>query len=154
MAKVALSPTLDGDDHAERPEGVRTQWMPVTPDWATKQLDAYEKFCDTHPSERKNRPVHQAQVTRYAEDMKAGKCGLARASVMGAVARAWYTQDKDKLQRFVDVLAHGITQHDDEHVIITLRNWLMTYRNAGSSAARESYGKTSRALLAYLNGER
>ena len=54
------------DEDVERPEGVRTQWMSVTPDYATRVLDEYEKFCDEHPDEKMNRPVNQMTVGKYA----------------------------------------------------------------------------------------
>jgi len=271
MAKVSLFPSVSIED-VERPEGVRTTWMAVTPEWATKQLDAYEAFCDAHQDERQNRPIHQSQVTVYASDMKAGMwgrhhqgiafdkagilmdgqhrlwaviesgvtvmmpvtwgldreaqltidsglkrstadvaaiagfegvrpmhvgvvkalargvagtkpcftriqelellrehwsaiefaiglfpkskiLGISRAPVMAAIARAWYSQDRDTLTRFVLVLTTGISKGQDEYVIITLRNWLMTNRSAGGAASLEVYGKTTRALQAYIKGE-
>jgi hypothetical protein len=259
----------------ERPDNVRTTWQEVNPEYATKVLDAYEKFCDEHPDERMNRPVHQSQVNKYAADMKAGRwgrhhqgiafdkngvlmdgqhrlwaviesastvmmpvtygldreaqltidsglvrsttdvaaiagfdgvkpihvgvvravvrgtsptkttytrmeelemlrehwkaidfvvsnfpkqkmAGLSRAPVMGAIARAYYTQDHAKLQRFIEVIISGITQDPTEHVIIVLRNWLLsaTKKAGGSLNSLEAYGKTARALQAYIRGEK
>jgi hypothetical protein len=262
------------NEEIERPEGVRTQWLSVTPEYATRALDAYEKFCDEHPEERLNRPVHQSQVNKYAADMKAGRwgrnhqglafdrngilmdgqhrlwavaesgvtvmmpvtygldreaqltidsglkrttadmaaiagfqgisnlhvgvvkaiarststspvklttlqelqllrdhqkalefvfelfprtrmAGITRAPVLAVVARAFYTQPPEKLKRFAEVLVSGLTQAEEEHVIIKLRNWLLTDRHgSGSNAAMETYGKTMRALHAYLRGEK
>lgn len=275
MTNIAKIELFRNNEDVERPEGVRTQWQSVTPDYALRVLDEYEKFCDQHPNERMNRPVHQRQVDKYAADMLAGRwgrhhqgialdkngilidgqhrlwavisskmtvmmpvthglnreaqltidsglqrttadvaaiagfdqvkqthigvlrsmirgcapsrpvmtrmqelellrdhwkavdtvlgwfpskkfAGLSRMPVMGAVARAFYTQDHARLQRFAEVLVSGITQDASEHVIITLRNWLLTAtkRAGGGLNSLEAYGKTSRALQAYLRGER
>lgn len=272
MAKVQLFQSHLNED-VERPEGVRTVWQSVTPHWAEKQLDVYEKFCDENPTERKNRPVHQSQVNKYVQDMRAGMWGrnhqgiafdrdgilmdgqhrlwavvesgitvmmpvtwgldreaqltidsglkrttadvaaiagfidvtplhvgivkamvrgvaatkpsytrlqeiallrehedaitytlnlfpkkkiqgISRAPVLAAIARAYYTQDDAKVQRFAEVLKTGITSDEKEHVIITLRNWLMTTKSDGGTSALEAHGKTSRALQAYIRGEK
>ena len=76
MAKQSSNVVLfEHRDDVERPEGVRTVWMAVTPEYAQKQLDLYEQFCDKHPTERKNRPVHQSVVERYSKDMRNGQWG-------------------------------------------------------------------------------
>lgn len=258
----------------ERPESVRTVWTEISPEYATRVLNEYEKFCDDHPDERMNRPVHQSQVNKYAADMKAGRwgrnhqgvafdkngilidgqhrlwaviesgvtvmmtityglereaqltidsglvrsttdvaaiagfegvkpihvgvvrslvrgtmpskalytrmeememlkehwkaidfvvtafpkqkmAGLSRAPVMGAIARAWYTQDHDKLHRFIDIIVSGIVDDPSEHVVIVLRNWLLSSsRMSGALNSLEAYGKTTRALQAYLRAEK
>ena len=270
MAKVQLFQSHLNED-IERPEGVRTIWQSVTPHWAEKQLSAYETFCDGHPTERKNRPVHQSQVNKYVQDMKAGMwgrnhqgiafdqdgilmdgqhrlwavvesgvtvmmpvtwglnreaqltidsglkrttadvaaiagfenatplhiavvkamvrgvaatktnytriqelellreywdsieyslglfpkkkiLGISRAPMFAVISRAFYTQEDSKLRQFADVLKTGITSGDEkEHVIITLRNWLMTTTEKDPV---EAYGKVSRALQAFIRGEK
>jgi hypothetical protein len=271
MAKIELFEHHNED--VTRPEGVRTTWMSITPEYATKVITDYEKFCDEHPSERKNRPVHQSQVNTYMADMKAGRWGrnhqgiafdkngilmdgqhriwaviesgvtimipvtwgldreaqitidsglkrstadvaaivgfegvtaihvgiakaivrgvgltkpsntriqelemlrdhwkaieftlscfpkskvraITRAPVMAVIARAYYTQDAEKLRKFTGVLVSGITSDDKDHIIITLRNWLMTTKGAGGQMTTEVYGKTTRALEAFLKGEK
>ena len=277
MANVTRIELFRNDEDVERPEGVRTQWVSVTPDYATRVLGEYEKFCDEHPDERMNRPVNQATVNRYAEDMRhmrwgrnhqgiafdkrgvlmdgqhrlwavvesgmtvmmpvthgldreaqltidvgfrrssaavaaiagfqgvrelhiatvramlrgvaptrpmstamqdleqlrehwkavtfaiglfpaAKISGITRAPVMAAVARASYSQDADKLRRFADVLATGLTSSEDEHVVITLRNWLTgatSGKTSGHDASSvETYAKTVRALQAFLKNEK
>lgn len=273
MAKIQLFEHHKNDE-IERPEGVRTTWMSITPEYATRIMSEYEKFCDDHPEERKNRPVHQSQVNVYVADMKAGRwgrnhqgmafdragvlmdgqhrlwaviesgvtvmmpvtwgldreaqltidsglkrstadvaaiagfegvkqlhvgiakaivrgvaatkpsstrmqelemlrdhwhavefvlsafpkskvLGISRAPVMAAIARAFYTEDEARLRRFSTVLTSGITSGDErEHIIITLRNWLMTTKANGGSVTIEAYGKTTRALQAFLKGEK
>jgi len=271
--KIALFPSHLNED-VEKPEGVRTVWTSITPEYATRVMDEYEKFCDSRPSERKNRPVHQTQVEKYVKDMKAGMWGrnhqgiafdrdgilmdgqhrlwaviesgetvmmpvthgldreaqltidaglkrstadvaaiagfenvrplhvgivralvrgasaskraytrmeelemlrdhwksveftlslfpkskipgITRAPVLASIARAFYSQDLERLRRFATVLASGITGADErEHVIITLRNWLMSTKTEGGANSLEAYGKASRALQAFLKGEK
>jgi hypothetical protein len=259
-------------DEVERPEGVRTQWVSVTPEYAMRILDEYEKFCDAHPAERMNRPVHQSQVDKYVADMVAGRWGrnhqglafdkngtlmdgqhrlwavansgvtvmmpvtygldreaqltidsglrrttadvaaiagfdgvrelhisvvramirgtsptrptftrmqelellkthwkavsfvldlvpkqkiqgITRAPVLAVLARAFYTIDPDRLARFAEVLITGIPETTEEHVIIKLRNWLVSDRTTGNASSLDAHGKTTRALQAYLKGE-
>lgn len=71
---VALFPANLTDD-IERPEGVKSVWMKVTPHWATLKLDRFEAFCDEHPDLRMNRRVVQSIVQKYATDMKNGMWG-------------------------------------------------------------------------------
>mgnify|MGYP001614057617 FL=1 len=276
MANVTRIELFQNDEDVERPEGVRTQWVSVTPDYAERVLNEYEKFCDEHPDEKMNRSVNQATVNKYAEDMRnqrwgrnhqgiafdkrgvlmdgqhrlwavvesmmtvmmpvthgldreaqltidvglrrsssavaaiagfqgvrelhiatlramlrggaatrptstpmqdleqlkehwkavtfaismfprAKISGITRASVMAALARAFYSQDEDKLRRFAEVLASGLTSAENEHVIITLRNWLTGATsgktNGHDASSVETYAKTVRALQAYLKGE-
>lgn len=49
--------------NTEKAEGVRTQWLEVTPQMATHWLEG-----NTH-----NRPIRDSVVNRYASDMKAGR---------------------------------------------------------------------------------
>lgn len=74
MGQVALFPANLTDD-VERPEGVRSVWLKVTPHWATLKLDRFEAFCDEHPELRMNRRVTQSIVAKYATDMKNGMWG-------------------------------------------------------------------------------
>lgn len=61
---------------------------------------------------------------------------LCNAVVSGAVGRAWYhEQDKDKLKRFCDVLATGMSEGMHESAAIALRNYLLA---KGSLAATSS----------------
>jgi hypothetical protein len=81
--------------------------------------------------------------------------GIMRASVLGVIARAFYTADHDKIRRFVEVLKTGQRGGDEtEAVIVALRNYLLLNKGIGSNVSLEVYIKTARALQAYLKGER
>lgn len=79
------------------------------------------------------------------------------AVVMAPLVRAWYTQDREKLKRFVEILLEGESNADAPHEksAIILRDFLQDAKVVtGEGVAGEVYGKTERALLAYLNGQR
>jgi len=81
--------------------------------------------------------------------------GVMRAPVLSVLARAFYTQDHERLRRFADVLKTGQRSGDEtEAVIVALRNYLLLNKSIGSQASLEVYAKTARALQAYLKGER
>lgn len=273
MGTLSLFPANQTDD-VERPEGVKTLWMRVTPHWAQKVLEEYEGFCDKHPNLRLNRHVSQQHVNKLAQDMKSGmwgrnhqglafdmngvlmdgqhrlwavvesattvmmqvtygldreaqltidagksrNCvdvmaiagftnvtplhvgvmkalvrgtnptrptmtrlqevelmqqhqraveftmglfpatrvrGIMRAPVLAVLARAFYTQPHEKLRRFAEVLSTGQRGGDDaEAVIVMLNQWLLTTKGDGGAAQLEAYGKSQRALQAYLRGDR
>ncbi len=85
--------------------------------------------------------------------------GVTIAPVFAPVARAYYTQDRELLQRFTQVVSTGFSESADESAAIVLRNYLIAGRDKGLSA--RSYGdryhiykKTEVALKAFLKGER
>lgn len=76
------------------------------------------------------------------------------ASVLSPVVRAWYSQDRDRLQMFVSLLASGYTSDPapEDRSVILLREWLERGKSrAGWEAEREIYFKTERALQAFLD---
>jgi hypothetical protein len=80
--------------------------------------------------------------------------GVVSAAPVSVVARAFYHEDRAGLVRFSQVLLDGVNRSESESVIIVLRNWLLTRKSvSGDDAAREAYGKTARALVAYVKGE-
>lgn len=273
MGTLSLFPANQTDD-VERPEGVKTVWIRITPHWAQQRLEEYEQFCEAHPGLRLNRNVSQAHVDKLAADMKRGmwgrnhqglafdmngilmdgqhrlwavvesattqmmqvtygldreaqltidagrqrNCvdimavagftdvrplhvgvmkalargtavskpiltrlqevelmqrhqkaieftmslfpkarvpGIMRAPMLAVLARAFYTQPHEKLRRFAEVLATGQRGGDEaESVIVMLNQWLLTTKGELATASLEIYGKTQRALQAYLRGDR
>lgn len=82
--------------------------------------------------------------------------GVTIAPVLTVVARAWYSQDRDKLTRFADILCTGRLDSDDEDAALTLRNWLLEgapVKKLGVGRDVAIYGKTERALGAFLHAE-
>lgn len=82
--------------------------------------------------------------------------GVTTTSVMTPIARAWYSVDRDKLARFCEILCTGRIDTDEEDAALMLRNWLLEgapVKKAGISREQVIYGKTERALSAFLDGE-
>lgn len=83
---------------------------------------------------------------------------VVQAPVGGALGRAFYHADRDRLKRFGEVMLDGVSVGEPERPIILLREWLRNGAPREPSAQRVArqlviYMKTERALVAYLNGE-
>lgn len=85
------------------------------------------------------------------------KKNITISPVIGAIGRAWYTQDEAKLQRFATILVDGMASRSKrgESSVILLRDFLLQLPNSrgGGSASREIYKMVTPALFAFLNGE-
>jgi hypothetical protein len=81
--------------------------------------------------------------------------GVATAMTQGVLARAFYSADLGKLRHFADVLQSGVASGEDDQPITLLLKFLLDsgHGRKGRPEAREHYGKTERALSAYLNAE-
>ena len=84
--------------------------------------------------------------------------GITTAPVLTVVTRAYYTVNRDQLARFAEALLGGvIDEKNGEQPILMLRNWLLEkapIRGGSTTQTEAIYGKTARALSAYLDGER
>jgi hypothetical protein len=82
--------------------------------------------------------------------------GVTIAAVLTVLARAWYSQDRDKLARFAEILATGRLHSEAEDVALMLRNWLIEGGTTRYQLGRDQaiYGKTERALSAFLVGQK
>ena len=80
--------------------------------------------------------------------------GITTSTVMTVIARAYYTQPHDKLERFCKVLQTGLSESTDEAIIVHLRNTLLNTNDSTKITLKAVYGKTERALAAYLTGEK
>jgi hypothetical protein len=81
--------------------------------------------------------------------------GIATATTHAVVARAWYSCDRDQLRHFADVLREGVSKGENDQPILLLFQFLIASRTGRRSGPyeRECYGKTERALAAFLKGE-
>lgn len=80
--------------------------------------------------------------------------GICNAITRAVIARAWYSVDHERLIHFCDILTSGIVGHiPSATVIVALRQSLMLTQDSAAAARRERYGKTQRALRAFLNEE-
>ncbi len=76
---------------------------------------------------------------------------LLSASVYGAVARAYYSADRERLAWFCHVYRSGECSNAEDNAAIRLRETMLTMASQGSQAARTRYAKTERALRAFLD---
>ena len=74
------------------------------------------------------------------------------APVLAVCARAAYTQDRQKILRFLEILQTGVVVDLSESAAIRLRDFLRGRSSAGTLAQRESYRKTQSSLTAFLKG--
>jgi hypothetical protein len=81
--------------------------------------------------------------------------GIATATTHAVVARAWYSCDRDLLRHFADVLRTGMPKGENDQPILQLFQFLVSGHAGYQSGTyeRECYGKTERALAAFLKGE-
>ena len=78
--------------------------------------------------------------------------GVSSPTVCAVVARAWYSQEIAKLERFCDILRSGLSG-DDAPVVILLRDYLSTMdRVHNVGVVRDIYGRVERALHCFLIG--
>jgi hypothetical protein len=101
--------------------------------------------------------IHREAIAFALNILPAGRFrGVANAVTRGVMARAFYSASRDKLRHFADVLRSGIASSEDDQPITLLFKFLIDTDSGryGRPEFRERYGKTSRALSAYLRGER
>jgi hypothetical protein len=98
---------------------------------------------------------HRAAVEFAVKHLSCGQVkGICNATTRAVIARAWYSADPDRLIQFCDILTRGIVGHiPSATVIVALRQSLMMTKDGSAAARRERYGKTQRALRAFLNNE-
>jgi hypothetical protein len=82
--------------------------------------------------------------------------GLSTATIMGVVARAYYSQDHERLKSFAKVLVSGLPDDATADVgALLLRNFLQKATAASMRPAAEVvYRKTERAVLAFCRREK
>ena len=81
--------------------------------------------------------------------------GVTVAPVVAPVARAWYTQDRERLCRFARVMGTGLADQKGDGPAAVLRNWLLRGKTQiwAKTERRLIYNKTEIALDAFLRGE-
>lgn len=85
--------------------------------------------------------------------------GVDQAAVKACLARAWYTQDRGKLARFIEVLKTGIANGIEESAACKLRDYLRSKNEEGTKRERKRktppmvYSKTQNALRYFLDGQ-
>lgn len=96
-----------------------------------------------------------ASATKEAVDfaMPATKArGLSHGCLVAAVASAWFTEDRNRLLRFKQLIAEGAGADRDEQAAIKLRDFLLTTTllAGGTSVRQELFMRCCTALRAFL----
>ena len=79
--------------------------------------------------------------------------GINTAVTRAIIARAYYSIDHSLLEDFCRKLSTGIVTSEDESIFVLLRQQLLALRGSGFPQRMQRYGKTERALIAWLKGE-
>lgn len=120
-----------------------------TQDVALSDILLIDRFYNTH---------HKAIEFAISEFAKHPIVqGISIAPVMAPVARSFYSQDRDLIVRFVEIVTTGMSTKKADGAGVVLRNYLLA-RNTGKNSVRRLtdrrmiYKKTEIALLAFLEG--
>ncbi len=99
--------------------------------------------------------LHREAIDFAIRHLSSCNCrGICNATTRAVIARAWYSADHEALIRFCELLTSGIISNiPSATVLVSLRQYLMTQKGSSSAARREKYGRTARALKAFLKGE-
>jgi hypothetical protein len=83
--------------------------------------------------------------------------GFHLGYLAAVIARAYYSEDHDRLKYFAKVLIEGKYQAEEDEPIINLRNYILRERAKSRGTSRpvrnELYAKTERTLWDWLNGQ-
>lgn len=133
---VAVVRTLWNQYHLQRREGSQV-W-----DNSAVDTDAFAAFASA-----------VSDSVNFAMPASRSK-GLSHASYIGAVASAWFTQDRDMLLRLKHLVATGAGADGDEQAAIKLRDWLLTTHlsSSGVQGRQEIYKRSCTAIRAFLAG--
>jgi len=75
------------------------------------------------------------------------------APVLAVCARAWYSQDRERIHAFINVIKTGLNSGKGEQAAIVLRNWLLAHTHIRSrDAIILSYARTQTALQHFIDG--
>ena len=80
---------------------------------------------------------------------------ITTAPVKGVIARAYYYENKARLQKFCDIIFSGIITREEDGMAVLFRNFC--FQNAGvrnGSSVIELYAKAARALKGFINEEK
>jgi hypothetical protein len=104
-------------------------------------------FSDTHSE------AGEWTLEQFGQYPKQSK--IYTAPVMAAFARAtYYFADRDRLSRAIEVICTGISRDDQsEETLIHWRNWLTMGHKRNSNSQAELYGKTCKAIQAFMRCE-
>lgn len=89
---------------------------------------------------------------QFASQVFRAKGGVCHSAFRGVVARAWYTQDHERLAQFAHVCATGFADRPEDYAAVALRQWYQANKkNTGGNHGRSSlYRRAVMALQAFI----
>ena len=118
-------------------ESFSTSFKPT----ATEQIEYYRE--------------HEEAIKWATDKLNCTTRGIRQAGVLAPVVRAYYTKDRDKLEHFLEVMRTGMMEGPSDSAAILLRNFVLEMgKNKIRASRRIIYGKTERAIMAVLAGEK
>jgi hypothetical protein len=95
---------------------------------------------------------HEAAI-QFAMEMIPRNTPVSRAPVRAVIARAFYTQDRERLERFCEILRTGkFDSNANEEAAWSLREHLLKFRTKSQQDGVDHYRKTAFALVRFLEG--
>lgn len=82
---------------------------------------------------------------------RAGNAKFISATVLAVASRAWYREDRSRIENFLAILQSGITSDACDNAAILLRDALLTRRSDSAAQTRARYGYCEGALAAFLS---
>lgn len=77
---------------------------------------------------------------------------ISVAGVGAVLARAWYSQDREKVARFARILMSGMPDSQSDCTVIALRNRLLATRSGGFHWVDSVYRRTEYVCASFLGG--
>jgi hypothetical protein len=155
--------------------GMKREALPVIDEGATRSTKDVAKLMDinaTHSQlsitnyilEYKNlrrtmpRGEQIAFYNRHCEAVefilsRLKRKGVTKAPLLAALMRAWYSVDRNKLARFLEILETGMVNNESEQSAIVLREFMLRNSNNSGPFRAEVYRKTEAALVNFIAGE-
>lgn len=135
-------------------------WEPSNTNIATARLLATSPSALIRASNTSRSHIYLAllqyqEAIQFTDVHLKRPCNLHRAGVLAPIARAYYTQNREKLIRFCEVLTSGVSEGQEESAAVRLRSWFFTgslrdKSTSGWDAQSNLYWRTESALAAFL----
>lgn len=129
----------------------RAMMFPVT---AIDQRGIFARASRQHQVDFLNK--HLDAIQFVVSDCFHGKNtrSLTNSNILAGVARAYYSQDKERLKHFGRVLISGIMEDKSDKAAILLRNWMLGLETKNIRADADVIkAKAQRAIYGFLHGE-
>lgn len=120
---------------------------------AVRMMSGIDKRQDRRPrAEQVDFIIKHLPAILFAVERLPQKARVAYAATRAVVARAWYSSDPFKLERFCQVLVDG-GYGPNETIVFQLREWINQRGCRNKIDAQEIYARTEWTLRKFLDGE-